>query len=193
MEPGGPMSWLYGTDGATVLRVASSGLLIYLVVVLTTRINGLRTFAKMSGYDFAATISVGSVIATVTLSVDVSVVEGLAAVAGIVGSQRIITELRARTKADRAIDNPPTLVLARGTVMEDLLIETGLNHEDLWATLRAAGLSAPAQATAVVFESGGVRTVLTGPVEQFDAEMFTSVKGCEHLFGGDGRVGSTPS
>lgn len=175
------MSWLYGTDGATVLRVALSGLLIYLVVVLSARINGLRTFAKLSGYDFAATISVGSVIASVTLSRDVSVVEGLAAVGGIIGSQRIITELRARTRADRTIDSPPTLVLARGKVLDDLLIETGLNHEDLWATLRIAGLSSPADATAVVFESGGERTVLTGPVDEFDERMFARVKGSEHL------------
>ncbi len=175
------MEWVYETTWGSMGRTLGSGLLIYLVVVASARLNGLRTFAKMSGYDFAATVAIGSIIASVTLTQSVPVVEGVAAVAAVVGSQRILTELRIRTRFDQVVDNPPVLVIAHGNVLSDQLEETGMNLQDVWSTLRANGLSSPEQATAMIFEPTGERSVLTGPIAEFDPTMFAHVSGREHL------------
>lgn len=175
------MDSIFDVTWDSALRTLVSGILIYIVVVIAVRLNGLRTFAKMSGYDFAATVAVGSLIASVTLTNDVSVTDGLIALIGIVGSQRVLTELRMRTTVEHAVDNPPVLVVANGEVLEDHLNRSGMSRQDLWATLRAAGVSSVADATAVVFEPTGERSVLTGPVSEFDPIMFQGVNGHEHL------------
>lgn len=175
------MDFIFDATWQSAGRTLVSGLLIYAIVVIAVRVNGLRTFAKMSGYDFAATVAVGSLIASVTLTRDVSVLEGVIGLIGIVGSQRVLTEVRMRTNAQHAVDNPPVLVVANGELLEDHLHRSGMSVEDLWATLRAAGVSRLEDATAVVFEPTGERSVLTGPVSEFDPVMFERVNGQEHL------------
>lgn len=175
------MDFVYKITAASAGRTLLSGVLIYAAVIVAVRMNGLRTFAKMSGYDFAATVAVGSILASVTLTKSVSVVEGLVGLIAVVGSQRILTEVRHRRAARVVVDNQPVLVVAHGEILDDMLRESGMNIEDLWSTLRVAGVSNVADATAVVFEPTGERSVLTGPIEDFDVDQFERVKGSERL------------
>jgi len=185
------MSWLAGTSWKTLAETLASALIIYSVVVAVVRINGLRSFAKMSGYDFATTVATGSILAAVTINRSASVLDGAVAICALVGAQRVITELRRRSEIEHVIDNPPTLVLALGAVLPNEMRRTGLSMEDLNSTLRSAGISNPADATAVVFEPTGERSVLTGSIDQFDAAMFANVRGAEHL--GLGTAGAERS
>ena len=89
--------WLLGSGWDEAVRVAVSGVLIYVTVIAANRLNGLRTFAKMSGYDFAATVAIGSILASVTLSRSVAVSSGAIAVATVVTAQRLLTILRRRS------------------------------------------------------------------------------------------------
>ncbi len=175
------MDWIIDTSWADLGRTLSSGVLIYAIVVAAVRVNGLRTFAKMSGYDFAATVAVGSIIASVTITHNVPVLEGLVAVVAIVGSQRVLTELRRRTGLDKAVDNPAVLVVARGKILEHGMASTGLSHSDLRSTLRTSGVRSLADVTAVVFEPTGERSVITAPIEELDPALFDDIAGSEHL------------
>lgn len=53
-------SWIT-TTGTAVLMVVLSALGIYLTLVLFTRLAGLRSFSKMSSFDFAITVGIGTV------------------------------------------------------------------------------------------------------------------------------------
>ena len=56
-------NWL--TVSAPVLiKTALSIIAIFTAIIVITRISGLRTFAKMSSFDFASTIAIGSVLAS---------------------------------------------------------------------------------------------------------------------------------
>ena len=57
-------------------RIILSCLGIYILVIGFTRIFGKRSFSKMSSFDFAMTVAVGSLIATTVLSSTVSLAEG---------------------------------------------------------------------------------------------------------------------
>ena len=173
--------WIVNTTWESMGRTLGSGVLIYLVVVLAVRVNGLRTFAKMSGYDFAATVSIGSVIASVTITQEVPVIEGVAAVVAIVGAQRALTELRRRTTLDRVVDNPPVLVMANGSVLAEGMSTTGLNESDLHSKLRAAGVASLDDITAVVFEPTGELSVSTHPIGDLDPRLFAGVAGADAL------------
>ena len=46
--------------------VVISGPLVYVSVIALTRLAGVRSLAKMSSFDFAATVAVGSTVASTT-------------------------------------------------------------------------------------------------------------------------------
>ena len=175
------LDWVIDTSWSSMARTLASGLLIYAIVVVAARLNGLRTFAKMSGYDFAATVSIGSIIGAVTVSGTVPVVEGAVAVTAIVGSQRVLTELRRRTGLQRAVDNPAVLVVARGQILESGMASTGLSISDVRSKLRTAGVSSLDDVTALVFTPTGELSVVTAPVNELDPWLFEAISGIDDL------------
>jgi uncharacterized membrane protein YcaP (DUF421 family) len=61
------VTWLTGPFSA-LLMVAISTVLIYGSIIALSKLFGARSFSQMSGFDFAVTIALGSVIATTILS-----------------------------------------------------------------------------------------------------------------------------
>jgi len=66
-----------GWDG--VVRGAVAGILAYAAIVVLVRITGKRTLASMNAFDFIVNVALGSLLATIILSRDVPVVDGIAA------------------------------------------------------------------------------------------------------------------
>lgn len=55
--------WLLG-DAGDLLAVVPTTVGIYVTVLVATRLVGLRSLAKLSSFDFAATVAVGTLLAT---------------------------------------------------------------------------------------------------------------------------------
>jgi uncharacterized membrane protein YcaP (DUF421 family) len=60
-------------------RVLVVGTLAYFALVLTLRVSGKRTLSKLNAFDLVVTVALGSTLATVLLSKDVALAEGLLA------------------------------------------------------------------------------------------------------------------
>ena len=90
--------WLYTTWGS-VGDVALTALGIYFVLVLYTRIAGLRTFSKMSAFDFAMTVAIGSIVAGSILFDGPSLLRGVAALTAVFVIQIGVAALRKRVVA----------------------------------------------------------------------------------------------
>src|SRR5699024_12501195 len=54
---------LINTSWPTLLMVVLATLSIYIVLMILNRVAGLRSFSKMSGFDFVVTIAIGSMLA----------------------------------------------------------------------------------------------------------------------------------
>jgi uncharacterized membrane protein YcaP (DUF421 family) len=88
MEVFTDFKWIFNdfySIGSTLLTTFG----IYLAVVVITRINGLRTFAKMSSFDFAITIAIGSLMASTILSPQNSLVKGIIALILLISLQAV--------------------------------------------------------------------------------------------------------
>ena len=107
------MEWL-GTSVSSVLWILLSTIGIYFAIILFTRLNGLRTFSKMSSFDFAITVATGSVIASTVVSPTPSLLEGAVALAALLACQRLVSWLRSNTSVS-VTDNEPVLLMAGGT------------------------------------------------------------------------------
>lgn len=151
------MDWLWVAPRAVVAIAA---------VILFTRMNGLRSFSKMSSFDFALTIALGSVIASAVLSVDQSLWRGLLAMAAIFAIQKAVALGRQRLDWFRhATDNEPELLMRGSEILTENLRRLEVTEEDLFAKLREANVLSLDQVRAVVLETTGDISVLHGPAD----------------------------
>lgn len=141
--------------------VVATGVLVYLAVILAVRLNGLRSFSKMSAYDFAMTIGVGTVMASTVVSTSVTIGHGLVGLATLFVAQRVLSAVRQRVSLfHRAIDNSPLLLMDGERILHQNLERARLTEDDLRAKLREANVLCLSQVHAVVLEGTGDVSVL---------------------------------
>ena len=98
-----------------LLRVVVVGTLAYAALVLLLRLTGKRTLSKMNAFDLVVTVALGSTLATVLLSKDVALAEGIAAFALLVLLQLGITWASVRSARMRSfVKAEPCLLLRDG-------------------------------------------------------------------------------
>lgn len=153
--------WFDGWDG--LLRVLVVGGLAYMALVLLLRVSGKRTLTKLNAFDLVVTVALGSTLATVLLSKDVALAEGVVAFALLIYLQFAVTWLSARNPRFQAlIKAEPTLILHKGRFLEGAMRSQRMTREEVLSALRGAGSPDPGRVEAVVLETDGTISVLTG-------------------------------
>lgn len=168
-----------GASWGTIGTIVVSAVLVYAAVIALTRLVGLRSLAKMSSFDFAATVAVGSTVSSTALGTS-PLVNGVVALTMLYGLQYLIATLRRRQAFSGAVDNVPMLLMARGELVEGNLRHARVSREELWAQLRLRGVHRRDQVHAVVLETTGDMSVLQGE-GPFDPELLQGVRGAERL------------
>ena len=146
-----------------LLRTFVVGVLAYIAIVALIRVTGKRTLSKMNAFDFVVTVALGSTLATVLLSKDVALAEGVLGFCVLIGLQLIVawTSVRSQFFKDR-IKAEPTMLLHRGEFLHDALIDARVAPEEVMAAVRSSGFASLAQVEAVVLETDGSLSVV-GP------------------------------
>ena len=148
-----------GFDG--LIGVLVKGGFAYVAVVVMLRWAGLRTLSKMNSYDFVVTIALGSVLASVIMSSQVSIAEGLVGMGVLIALQLGVTWFWSRWRhLHDAATACPTLLLQHGNMIEPALRDTRVTPAEVRAALRSAGMHSLEQAQAVVLEADGSLSVL---------------------------------
>jgi len=172
------IEWFAASGRALVLVLAST-VGIYAALVGLTRIAGLRSFSKMSSFDFAITVAVGSLIATVLVAQDPPLLQGVVALASLYAVQMALAILRYRTGwVPSLVDNEPLLLMEGTEVLDDNLRRASVTAGDLRAKLREANVVSLDQVEAVVMETTGDISVLHAPPEgpSLDSQLLAGVR-----------------
>ena len=166
---------------STLGWVALSTLVAYAAMIGYTRLTGLRSFAKMSAFDFAATIAIGSMAASMALQSSVTLATGAVGLGTLFGLQALVAFLRTRSDAfEEGVDNSPLLLMAGPEILHDNLRLGNVSLDDLRGKLREAGVVRRDQVLAVVLETTGDISVLTGH-DRAEAWLFDGVRGADRL------------
>lgn len=137
-------------------RTILVGLLAYLALVALLRISGKRSLSKMNAFDLVVTVALGSTLATILLSKDIALAEGIVAFALLIGLQWVITWLSVRSQTvARLVKAEPTLLLHRGRFLPLAMKRERIMEVEVLAALRNEGIAAIEQAEAVVLETDG--------------------------------------
>jgi len=148
-------------------RILVVGVLAYAGLVLLLRISGPRTLSKMNAFDFIVTIALGSTLATVLLSKDVALAEGLLAFALLIGLQFLITWLSVRSdRFQRLVKDEPALVAWQGRLLPGPMTARRVTEVEVLAAIRAQGHASLDSVGAVVLETDGSFSIVGRPVEE---------------------------
>lgn len=172
-------SWLT-TSWSAILMVIISAIGIYITVIFLTRISGLRSFSKMSSFDFAMTVAVGSLIASTILTDDPPLFQAVVAMGALYALQIGIAKLRGVSSlVDNLVDNQPVLLMKGSQILDENLKSTKVTPNDLRAKLREANVTDFSQIKAVVMETTGDISVLHSKdsSQMLDDDLLTNVKG----------------
>src|ERR671917_2028562 len=122
-------------------RVVLVGILAYLALVLFLRLSGKRTLSKMNAFDLIVTVALGSTLATVLLSKDVALAEGVLAFALLILLQFAITWLSVRSeRVQELVKARPRLLLHHGRLLPGALREERVTEEEVRAAARTQGI-----------------------------------------------------
>jgi len=153
------MDWIYSTDDP-LWETLVGGFFIFIIIIVLTRIIGLRSFAKFTAYDFAFTIAIGSIISS-TLTSSTSIARGGVAISGLLALTYIFSMLqKSFPKLDQLISNRPLLLMDGSKILMNNLNHSRIDKSQLIAKLREANVLNFEQVFAVVLESTGEISVL---------------------------------
>jgi uncharacterized membrane protein YcaP (DUF421 family) len=143
-------------------RVLILGTLAYVALVLLLRATGKRTLSKLNAFDLVVTVALGSTLATVLLSRQVSLSEGVLAMALLIGLQWAITWLSVRSERfARTVKGEPCLLFLNGRFLHDAMKRERVTEEEVMAAVRQQGQAHMVKVAAVVIETDGSLTVMT--------------------------------
>lgn len=156
------MTWIY-ESWSVLWHAATSTVVLLLIMIGLVRLNGLRSFAKMTSIDFVTTITAGSVINSTIMSDTNSIFKGGLVIGILLLVQTIFSKMRMRKDwFGKYTENKPLLLMKDGDFLQDNLKKSNVSKSDIIAKLREANALKLEQVHAVILETTGDISVLHG-------------------------------
>ena len=122
---------------------------------------GKRTLSKMNAFDFVVTVALGSTLASILLSKEVTLLQGGAAFALLIALQFAVTWTSVRVAwVRRFVTGEPSLLLFRGQLQPGVMRRTRVTEDEVRTAVRRAGLRSFDEAEAVVLETDASFSVI---------------------------------
>jgi len=134
-------------------------------VILLVRIVGLRSFSKMTNFDFVMTVASGTVLAGMGRSTDwQGFAQAAVVMAALFAVQFVIAKVRQQSETfEETIQNDPVLLMIDGRFCQKAMDQTRVSRSDIIAKLRESNTMSFDEVRAVVLETTGDISVLHGP------------------------------
>ena len=142
-------------------RVALASVAAYAGLVIILRVSGKRSLAKLNAFDFVVTVAFGSTLATIILSKDVPLAEGLLALVMLAALQFLVSSLSVRfLRLEEAVRSNPTCLVRDGHILEAELRGQRVTRSEVAAAIRKEGVGQIEDVAALVLETDGSFSVI---------------------------------
>lgn len=166
------MDLVFFNSWGSLLSIFVIGLLAYATLVLFLRLSGNRTLSKMNAFDLIVTVALGSTLATVLLSRDVALFDGVVAFALLISLQFVITWTSVRYRwVRRLVTGEPLMLLYQGEFLVASLRRARVTQDEVRSAIRSSGLSDVAEVEAVVLETDGSFSVIKRQAESHRSSL----------------------
>lgn len=152
---------MFFDNGFGLLRVVVVTMLAYAALVLILRLAGKRSLAKLNAFDLIVTVALGSTLATVLLTKDVALAEGVLAFAMLAALQWLVARASIHWRWFRdLVRSEPRLLLRDGAYQDAALREERVTRGEVAAAIRRSGKGRVDDVAAVVLETDGSLSVI---------------------------------
>jgi uncharacterized membrane protein YcaP (DUF421 family) len=159
-----------GWDG--LWRTLVLGVLSYAALILFLRVSGKRTLAKMNAFDLVVTVALGSTLATILLSKQVALAEGLLALLLLVLLQFCVTWLAVRSpRLETLVKNEPALLLHSGKFLTAAMRKERVTQSGIRSALRGRGFADVEPRVSVILETDGTFSVIYSDQDVVEEEL----------------------
>ena len=141
---------------ADLFRTFIISVAAYASLIILLRTSGKRSIAKLNIFDWVVTVALGSTLATVILSKDVALAEGVVAFASLIGLQYVLAWSTLRSKTIRhLVKSDPRLLFYRGRFLNEAMRDERIVEAEVRAVVREQGIASLEEVEAVVLETNG--------------------------------------
>ena len=167
------------------MEISANALLFYILIIVMVRVVGKRTTSEFNNFDWIINVAVGSLAASGILLRNVASVDAIAAIVVLAACQFVTTKLVMRSDdVANVVKAEPTLLTHKGEYLRDAMARTRISEEEIKTALRAAGITANADANWVVLETNGTMSVIPRQdVAWNDADALSDVNRPDELNG----------
>lgn len=144
-----------------IARTIVVGGLAYLALIVSLRVSGKRTLAKLNAFDLVVTVALGSILASILLSEDVALAEGVTAFTLLIVLQYAVTFASVRSeRIARLVRSEATLLVRNGELCREAMRRARVTETEVEGILRSNGVAGLDAVSAVFLESDGSFSVL---------------------------------
>lgn len=144
-----------------IARVLAVGAAAYVTLIVVLRLTGKRTLSKLNAFDWVVSVALGSTLATILLSSDVSWAEGATAMGLLACLQFAVAWTTTHLPGGRSVVTAhPTLLLEDGAILPEALRQQRVTAAEIRQAVRAAGSGDLGDVAAVVLETDGSFSVI---------------------------------
>lgn len=155
------MESIFYNNWQSLVRILIIGVLAYTSLIILLRVSGKRTLTKMNAFDFVVTVALGSTLASVLLSKDVTLSDGVLAFSVLIFLQFIVTWLSVRSKKfSDFIKSEPRLLFFQGQFLRKAMYAERITENELIAIARKSGVSSLDEVDAMILETNGKVNVI---------------------------------
>ena len=167
---------MFFDNWSDLLHILAMGLLAYPLFVVSLRVCGKRTLSTMNAFDLVVTVALGAILARTILAQNVTLVEGFAGFAVLIGLQIGVTWLSVRSATIRhLVRAEPILLFHRGQYLQQAMRRERITEDDILAAIRAQGMATVETVEAVIIEGNGRLVALPTP-QQGGASALSNLK-----------------
>lgn len=156
------LDWKYFIDGLDMLpEVIIAAVGIYILILAYTRIFGLKSFSKMTGFDFLNTLAIGNLLAMSIATAKPAPLLGAIIIGLLYFFNYLITLARFKSETiEETLDNSPILLMRDGAILHDNLEKVKITEDELRGKLREANAFKLIHVKAVILETTGDVSVM---------------------------------
>jgi len=155
-------SKLFFDNWDVIIRTIIAAVVAYAGLLLILRVSGKRTLSKLNAFDWVVSVALGSTLATILLSADVALAEGILALCLLVGLQWLVARTSIHWPAFRkVIRSEPRILVEDGEFLKGALRTERVTQDEVTEAVRNKGFGDLSQVAAVVLETDGSFSVIS--------------------------------
>ncbi|MGM8885156.1 DUF421 domain-containing protein [Psychrobacter sp. 1U2] len=155
------MDMLFFDDIEKLARIVLTAVLVYILIVVTTKVSGKRSTSQLNNFDWIVTVMIGSLGASTILLKDIPFIEGGASILTLYVLQYLVTKYAAYSPYfGRLILSEPRILFYQGEFLTTAMLEERLTRQELESAMRKEGIHNIKDVEAIILESDAMLSVI---------------------------------